>query len=590
MSTFSSPINAKAVQRQSEQLLSTGRLAEAEALYAGLVQAFPNDPAILNGKAILLNKTGRREEAIALWQQLSARYPDMVVLLINIGLAYRSGGWANEAIASFQAALAARPGLFDAHFDLGATYLAAARYEQAILHLEQAAAARPDHAKAAILLAQAAQCVCDWSRFDAAMPAIAVEVAKAEAGHPCAITPWLSLRLPLTREQRRAIAVTASQAYAASARHDALPPLRRRLPAHGERLTIGYISSDFRTHPLMHLVAGLFRRHDRRRFRVVAYGVSRPGPDATRILQDGCDAVVDLSDLSDRHAAARIRDDGVDILVDLSGPNRLMRQGIMAYRPAPIQVLYLGFAGTLGGRLHDYLIGDPVVTPDAHAADYAETLLRLPGSYQINDSEQAIGPAVTRRQIGLPDAAMVYACFCSADKIERAVFATWMEIIQAEPDSVLWLYGDSPTLQTNLRQSAAAAGVAPERLLFASWLPKPDHLARLALADLHLDTGTYGAHTTGSDALWAGVPLISVPGDGFASRVCASLLRAAGLSDLVCPDWPSYRRLAIDLGRHADRLRGLRQRLAAARDSCDLFNTEQTVRQLEALYNGMTAS
>ena len=584
-------MNAQAVLRRGEQLLRAGRFTEAEALFAGLEQAFPDDPAVLNGKAILLNKTGRTDEAIALWRRILDRRPDMTALLINIGLAYRSTGRANEAIASFEAALAVRPGLFEAHFNLGATYLAATMYERAIPHLESAAMARPGHAKTAVLLAQAAQCVCDWARFEAAMPLLAMEAAKAEAGQACAITPWFSLRLPLSRQQRRAIATVASQPYLAAARHDPLPAAQRIMPgimpAAGERLTIGYISSDFRTHPLMHLAAGLFKRHDRARFRVHAYPVSRPGEDAARILREGCDSVIDLSDETDRAAAERIRADGVDILVDLSGLNRLMRAGILAYRPAPIQALYLSFAGTLGGQLHDYLIGDAVVTPHAHAADYAETVLRLPGSYQINDCEQSFGAPMTRRQAGLPERGVVYACFCTADKIERSVFETWMAVLRAAPDSVLWLFGDSPTLQLNLRNAATMAGVDPDRLVFAAWLPKPDHLARIGLADLHFDTGTYGAHTTASDALWAGVPLITMLGDSFPSRVGASLLHAAGLPELVCESWQDYQALAVALGHDDARRQGLHRKLLAARQTCDLFNTQKTVHDLEALYDCM---
>ena len=590
MSTFLRPANADTILRQGEQLIRGRRFAEAEALFAQLALFFPEDAAVLNGKAILLSKTGRTAEAIDQWRRILDRHPDAVSLLINIGLACRSIGRVDEAITSFETALAVRPGYFEAHFNLGATYLAAARYDLAIPHLEAATGIRPDHAKAAILLAQAAQCVCDWPRLEGALPRIEAEIAKAEAGRACAITPWLSLRLPLSRRQRRAIAAAASQSYSAAAGHDALPPLRRTGRGGAETLTIGYISSDFRTHPLMHLAAGLFKRHDRSRFRVHAYPVNVPSPDAARVLREGCDSVVDLSHETDRAAAARIRDDDVDILVDLSGPNRLMRPGILAYRPAPIQALYLGFAGTLGGQLHDYLIGDAVVTPPDHDADYAETVLRLPGSYQINDCEQAIGRPVTREQAGLPEQAMVYACFCSADKIERPVFETWMAVLRAVPGSVLWLYGDSPILQSNLRGAAAAAGVDPQRLIFAAWQPKPDHLARLGLADLHFDTGTYGAHTTGSDALWAGVPLLTVLGDGFPSRVGASLLQAMDLDELICRDWPDYRALAIDLGRDAGRRHSLGQKVRQARQTCDLFNTDKTVRALEDLYTRMIPS
>lgn len=596
MPTSLSPAEVGALLQRGQSLLQSGRYHEAATVYADLERCCPDEAAVLNGKAILLNKTGRIDDAIAVWRRLLDRHPDMAAPLINIGLAQRAAGRVAEAMASFTAALAMHPGLFDAHFNLGATYLIAGRHTAAIDHFMAALAARPGHVRATVLLAQAAQNVCDWDRLDAAMPVLQAEIAKAREGQPCAITPWHALRLPMSRQDRLAIATVAARAMEARAMETQAmetqagapaAPRPQPRPAADGRLTIGYISGDFRTHPLMQLTAGLFRRHDRTRFRILAYPVKQPDAAAARILQEGCDGVTDLSGLDDPAAAARIRADGVDILVDLSGFNQFMRPGILAFRPAPVQVHYLSFAGSLGGRLHDYLIGDDLVTPPEHAADYAETVLRLPGCYQINDGDQQTGPAITRAQAGLPETGTVFACFCSADKIERDVFARWMAVLAAVPGSVLWLFGDSAALQDNLRRAATAAGIAPGRLVFAGWLPKAEHLARIGLADLHFDTGTYGAHTTGSDALWAGVPLLTVPGDSFASRVGASLLQAAGLPELICADWDAFQALAIALGQDADRRAALRHRLQAGRDSCDLFNTAKTVRGLEALYQQM---
>jgi protein O-GlcNAc transferase len=410
------------------------------------------------------------------------------------------------------------------------------------------------------------------------MPMLRAEVARAAAGKPCAISPWFSVRLPFSRAERKAIAQVTTRAFAAPSSAFAVRRGRR------ERLTIGYMAQDFRDHPGLYLTAGLYRRHDRARFRVHAYPVKTPDAFGASILAAGCDLVSDLSALPDADAASRIHADGVDILVDLSVVGVFNRQGILRLRPAPIQVSWLGFAGTMSGHLYDYLIGDAVVTPPAHEKDYLEQIVRLPESYQINNRDQVLGPVPTRESEGLPEAGFIFACFCSADRIERDVFRRWMNILRQCPGSVLWLLGSSTTLQTNLRRSAAQDDVDPLRLVFAGRQTKAAHLGRFALADLHLDTGTFGAHTTGSDALWAGVPLLTKIGDGFPSRVGASLLHAIGLPELIAPDWDSYERLAVHLAQHPDRLAVLKEKLAANRLTQPLFDTDRSVRDLEALY------
>jgi predicted O-linked N-acetylglucosamine transferase (SPINDLY family) len=266
-----------------------------------------------------------------------------------------------------------------------------------------------------------------------------------------------------------------------------------------------------------------------------------------------------------------------------------MRMGILAMRPAPVQVSWLNYAGTFSGRLYDYLIGDLVVTPPEHAVDYLETIARMPCSYQINNCDQTIAASPQRSAEGLPEGAFVFACFCGGEKIERHVFARWMEILRQCPSAVLWLFGESPMMQASLRRTASLQGIDPTRLVFAARQPKAQHLGRLALADLHFDTGTYGAHTTGSDALWAGVPLLSVIGDSFPSRVGASLLYGINLPELIVSDWDAYVRLAVDLTNDPAHLAAVRQKLSANRLTTPLFDTARSVHDLEALYDRMWA-
>jgi protein O-GlcNAc transferase len=532
-------------------------------------------------------KAGRRPEAIELWRRLQAANPKLAQPLVNIGLALRAEGDATAAIEHFERAIALDPNLFDAHFNKGVTYLHAKQFEPAIAAFETACRLRPDHARAAVLLAQAAQAVCDWDRGDRALPMLRREIAKALAGRPCAVTPWLSLRLPVTRAERKAIAAVASRVY-----EDAAAPATAELgfhfaPAAKPRLTIGYISGDFRTHPLMYLSGGMYKRHDRSRFRIIAYPVKPAGAEGDAIVNAQCDAVIDLSDVSDLDAANRIYADQVDILVDLSGFNVYMRPTIIAYRPAPVQVSYLNFAGTLSGRLYDYLIGDPVVTPAAHAGDYLETLARVSHCYQINDRDHPIGLPPPRHAEGLPDDAFVFACFCISEKIDRESFQAWMRILAATPHAVLWLFAESPMMQANLKQAAAAQGVDPARLIFAKWRTRQEHIARISLADVHFDTALYGAHSTGSMAMWAGVPLVTKIGETFPSRVGASMLRAAELPELIAKDWADYERICVSLAHNPQSLADLKARMAANRMRVPLFDTDRSVRDLESLYEQM---
>ncbi len=565
----------------AELLTRMGQLAEAETEYAKLLQAFPNEPALLNSVGVLLQKAGRRQEAIGQWRKVAALRPALAAPHVNIGLALRDGGDLGGAIAALEHARALEPASFDAHYNLGCTYYHAGQLEPALASLDASMALKPDHGRAAAMLAQASQAVCDWDRLDQLMPMLRAEAARAVAGKPCAISPWFSVRLPLSGAERKAIAEVTTGAVVTTSPTFAV----QRGPR--ERLTIGYMAQDFRDHPGLYLTAGLYRRHDRARFRVHAYPVKTPDAFGASILADGCDLVRDLSALSDTEAAGRIHADGVDILVDLSVVGVFNRQGILRLRPAPIQVSWLGFAGTMSGHLYDYLIGDAVVTPPAHEKDYLEQIARLPASYQINNRDQALGPVPTRESEGLPEAGFIFACFCSADRIERDVFARWMSILRQCPGSVLWLLGSSTTLQANLRRRAEQDGVEPSRLVFAARQMKAAHLGRFALADLHLDTGTFGAHTTGSDALWAGVPLLTKIGDGFPSRVGASLLHAVGMPELIAPDWDSYERLAADLAQHPDKLAALKQKLAANRLTQPLFDTDRSVRDLESLYESL---
>lgn len=356
------------------------------------------------------------------------------------------------------------------------------------------------------------------------------------------------------------------------------------------RLKVGYLSSDLREHAVGYLIAELFALHDRARVEPIVYAAGPPSHDAiaTRI-RGTVDDWVEIGGLSDADAADRIERDGIHILVDLNGHTKDARIGVLAMRPAPIIVNWLGFPGSMGTPFHDYIIADPVIVPPEAEIHYSETVVRLP-CYQPNDRQRP-GPAAvpSRSEAGLPDGAVVFCNFNGIHKFTPPVLARWATILREVPGSILWLMRPSQAGIDGLHAIFAAHGVAPSRIVFADRRPIAEHLARLPLADVCLDTFPYGAHTTASDALWCGVPLVTMPGRSFASRVGASLARAAGTEDTVCADPAAYVACAVALGRDPARREALRARLRADRDGCLLFDTPRLVRALEDLFVGMWA-
>ena len=429
---------------------------------------------------------------------------------------------------------------------------------------------------------------CDWSDYPTILPRIDHLIADVWAyGRVLGMEHHHLLRLPLPPELLLALAGARANAL-----ENHIAPLRQSLalthsgPAADGRLRIGYVSGDFRDHATAHLMRKLFHVHDRSRFEITGYTL-RPG-DGSAYWHDisrTCDRMVDLSLLSNGEAAQRIAADGIHILVDLHGYTKYGRQEIFALRPAPVQVSFLGYPGTLGASYIPYIIADEVVLPEDLRACFSEQPVYLPGCYQINDNEQRIAnTGMTRSDQGLPTDAFVYASFNAGYKIEPATFDSWMKILQRVSGSVLWLMVDSPRMIYYLRKSASEHGVKDDRLIFAKRLPKPEHLERQRLANLFLDTFVVNAHTTASDALWAGLPVLTLCGCAFHARVCASLLHAIGLSELVTYRASEYEKLAVALAEDRSRLAELRERLQANRLTYPLFDTERYVRYLEHAY------
>ncbi len=359
-------------------------------------------------------------------------------------------------------------------------------------------------------------------------------------------------------------------------------------PKLNKKLRIGYVSSDLRHHAVGFAMTDVFECHDRKKVEIYAYycGVKATDNIQERIKQ-GVDQWVDITEMTDEQAAQKIHDDKVDILIDLNGYTKDARTKTFAYRPAPIIVNWFGFPNTMGSPYHHYIIGDDYVIPKGSEIFFSEKVLRLP-CYQPNDRKRLVSPNTpTRASAGLPEDAVVFCSLNGMQKMTTLVFNRWLRILQQVPNSVLWLLTGTPETNQRLRDRAAAQGIASERLVFAEKMGNPDHLARYVLADLFLDSFPYGAHTTASDSMWMGVPILTMAGRSFAARVCADLVTAAGLPEMVAADPEDYVRQAVALGHDRAKLKALRQRLLDNRTSSLLFDTPKLTRHLEALYEEM---
>jgi predicted O-linked N-acetylglucosamine transferase (SPINDLY family) len=454
---------------------------------------------------------------------------------------------------------------------------AAEPLSRAIEALEQALALAPD---ASAVLAQAAMTLryaCAWAQADALVARLVA--VGGGASQRFAVSPMLATALlddPAL--QRRAIADFSATLPRAAAR----APSYLREP--GSRLRVGYLSADFHEHATAHLCAGLFEAHDRRRVTTFAYALDRDDASAMRKrLVDAFDTWRDVRTLSDEAAAGTIARDRLDVLVDLKGHTHGSRIGILARRPAPLQLHYIGFPGTLAHGAIDAQVGDDVVVPPGDERHYAERVLRMPVCYQVNDRKRPLPPAMPRSAAGLPDDAVVLVSFNQTYKLSKPFFDVWLAALVRYPQAVLWLNVPHALARANLREAAMAAGVPPERVVFAAFAPQAEHLARLRCADLALDVLPYGSHTTGSDALWCGVPLLTLTGRTFAGRVGTSLVRAAGVPELATASLGEYRDALDALVADRDRLRGYKAKLERERLHVPLFDTERFARDFEAL-------
>lgn len=530
---------------------------------------------------MLLNEMERFAEALVAFDALLQADARSVDAHFGRALALHRLGRLEDALPAYDRAIALDPDHADAHNNRGLLLHAMRRFEEAIHSYERALSLRPDQDFLLGTLLHEKMRVGDWRNLDQSLARL--ESALLEGRR--ASMPFAVLSLTDRPDVHAAAARSFMQArHPATAAADAAGRCRSQ-----GRIRLGYVSADFYTHATAYLVAELFERHDRAQFEVMAFSIGPEDDDAMRRrIRAGVDRFIDLRAVSDADAVRLIREAGVDIAIDLNGYTQNARTGLFAARCAPVQVNFLAYPGTLSASFMDYIVGDHTTLPPQIARWFTEKVVRMPHSYQVNDSRRPIAPRVlTRAELGLPEHGFVFCSFNNNHKILPAVFDSWMRILSAVPGSVLWLLEDNPLVARNLRAQAQQRGVDPARLVFAGRLPLAEHLARHRQADLFLDTFPYNAHTTASDALWTALPVLTRPGHSFPSRVAASLLRAVGLPELIVDSPEDYERMAIALAGDRARLAAFRQRLDAGRSASPLFDTAGYARDLEQAYREM---
>lgn len=623
-------------------LSDLGKPQEAIQVYREALTLAPGDASLLQNVAIVLEQAGDSISALEHYDLLLKQYPDLATALLNRGaLLLRLGRW-QEALHNNRQLATAHSNWEHAQFNLGETLLALEQWQPALAAYTRALALQPGMAKAHIgrglalsmlqqfdeaqqalntaqsldpvayeqsrldaaarsggelhefnaqviyLLKQAQRLtLCDWSHWQILSDEIAAFIASPQ--HNKALNErallFHSFTLPLPPDIHFALARNIAARITERVNTAAFPAFTDT-ESHSGKIKIGYISPDFRKHPTATLSRRLYALHDRSRFEI--YGYSLHADDGSKIRQDikqGCDFFRELSMLDDRAAAEIIQRDGIDILVDLAGYTSHARAEIFAMRPAALQLCYLGFPHSTGADFIDYFIADPVVIPPSAEKYFSEKIAHLPDSYFLFDNQQAIAPnKLKRADFDLPPHGTVFCCHNSNYKITPDVFDSWMRILQRVPDSVIWLLKSSVQARDHLCREAELRGITSQRLVFSDFVSNDIHLARYRLADLFLDTFQCNAHTTAAEALWAGLPVLTCAGETMASRVCASLLSAVGLSEMITTSPQQYEEKAVYLATHPEELKRVHELLERNRLTTPLFNTERQVKNIEAVY------
>ncbi len=569
-------------------LVMLRRLEQAVDAYDRCLTLAPDHVQALYNRATALVQLQRWQDALTALDALVRIHPTVADAWNNRSGVLQALGRHEEALESFKPVLKLRPFDARAFYNAGIMLLMLNRFEEAQQALARALEIDPNHGDALGCLASASLRACDWGSLAALLPRLFAAIRSETV-----VVPPLTL-LAVSDDpdlQKRCAELSTRRGLADAALAGAGPaPMAEQAYGH-DKVRIGYLSSDFRDHPVAAQVVGLLERHDRSRFEVVGLFTGRQDASSKhhRIVQ-ACDRFHDIGAIGSREAAAFIRQAEIDILVDLNGHTMGWRPAIMAYRPAPVIATFLGYAGTTGAGFVDYIIGDPHVTPFDLAPAMSEMIVQLPGSFWPSDPQLPQPEAVSRQEAGLPPDAFVFCCFNSNHKIRPQIFDIWARLLSSVPGSVLWLRDGGAAMNARFRHEAGTRGIDAQRLCFAGRVDSfARHLGRQAQADLFLDTYPYNAHATASDALWAGLPIVTLRGQSFVSRVSAGFLANLGLEELIAATPQDYETIALSLARDRGRLSGLRRRLADARKTAALFDIDRFVSGIEAAFLEMHA-
>ena len=610
------PDHAEALNNRGTALLRLKRFAEALACYERVLAIRPDFAEALNDRGSALLHLKRPQDALANCERALAIKPDYPEALVNRGNALFDLRRPEDALASYEQALAVRPDFVEALNNRANALLNLKRFEEALAGCDRTLAVKPDLAEAFVIRghalsdlkragpalesydaalalkansanalaarALAAAHSCNWARSADIHSRLRTNVADPAFDGNCNIFGLLSIFDDPPLQRRAAERYCACNAGAGSQHTPPVGKVRKK------RLRLGYLSTDFKAHPVAYLTTGLIEAHDRSFCEVYGFSASADdGSPAHKRLTAAFDHVIEVATLSGEELCREIRNAEIDILIDLGGHTKDSRMMDLVWRPAPIQVSYLGYPGSVGASFIDYIMADRFVIPLDTAQHYSEKVVYLPDCFQANDDKRQIsGDVLTRAQCGLPEHGFVFCAFHNSYKINPAVFDIWMRLLREVPGSAIWLVAATDA-HDNLRREADARGIDPARLVFAGPTPYPPHLARQKLADLFIDTWPYNGGTTVSDALWAGLPVVTMAGQSYAARMAGSLLHAVGLPELVTHSPEAYEALALRLAREPALLASVRRKLAANIESAPLFNTKRFARHIEAAYARM---
>ncbi|CAM9696992.1 unnamed protein product [Chrysoparadoxa australica] len=569
-----------------------GLIKESIHCYVTAIRLMPQFAAAHSNLGSILKEQGKAQQALAHYCEAIAIDPSFADAYSNMGNAYKDLGYVQEAINCYNRAITIRPGFADAYSNLASVYKDSGQLAEAIAYYKRALELRPDFPDAFANLLHSHVFICDWNTRaeDFAKLSEMLERQMASALELPSVQPFHTLVYPLKLAQMRNLAVKYAQRAQMNVSLLGMPGFRFKVrpPGPHQRIKLGYVSSDFGNHPLSHLMQSVFGMHNRDRFELTCYALMPNDASVWRTkIEREVEHFKDVSALGNGDLARLIYADGIDILINLNGYTKGARNEAFALRPAPIQISYMGFCGTMGADFMQYMVTDKHVVTAETRPYYTEKLIYMPHSYFVNDHKQSARYVLDEEQrpsrslYGVPEDMFVFCNFNQLYKIDPEVFDTWMAILKRVPNSLLWLLRFPPAGEENIRAEARKRGVRDNQLHFTDVTPKEQHIQRGYLADLFLDTPSCNAHTTGCDILWGGTPMLSMGGEKMATRVGGSLLKAAGLEEMLVGSYQEYEELGVKLATDTDKLFDVRSRLEAARESCPLFDTVRWVKNFE---------